>query len=75
VIFSPVFKKFDKIQEIDICKNICTLENIPFWNFSKDPIFYDKNYLFYDIAHLNNNGADIFSKMIANKIKCELHIP
>ena len=75
VIISPIFQDFDKYQEIEICKNICTLENIPFWDYSRHTSFHDKSYLFDDVSHLNNDGAIIFSKLVSNKIKCELHIP
>jgi len=39
VIYSPVFIKFSKNQDIDICNDICSFENVPFWDFSKDKLF------------------------------------
>jgi hypothetical protein len=69
VIYSPVYQKYNRSQEIDICKNICNYENIPFWNFSKDTLFLNNKHLFQDIVHLNNNGALFFSNLVVDKIK------
>lgn len=72
VIFSPVFQNNNNRQEIDICNDICSYENIPFIDVSKDTLFLNHNHLFQDIGHLNHNGALIFSNLIVGKIKHEL---
>ncbi len=69
VIYSPVFQESEINQDTDICSNICALEKVPFWDFSKDTLFLDNRYLFDDLVHLNNNGAMIFSKLVVEKIK------
>jgi hypothetical protein len=75
VVYSPLFLKFKMSQEIEICKNICSNEKIPFWDFSRDTSFHNHKYLFYDINHLNHKGAKIFSSIIATKIKATLNSP
>jgi hypothetical protein len=77
VIYSPIFLRSNKIQEIDICQDVCSDENIPFWDYSKDTLFLNNNHLFQDILHLNNNGAIIFSKLIVDEIKRDtnLYVP
>jgi hypothetical protein len=68
VIYSPVFGKFNLTQEINICSKVCAEENIPFWDFSNDPLFLNDVSLFQDEIHLNNKGAELFSKIVAAKI-------
>jgi hypothetical protein len=69
VIYSPIFQDFNNDQEIDLSKNICENEKIPFWNYSKDTSFINNCQLFHDAIHLNYFGATKFSKLIASKIK------
>jgi hypothetical protein len=69
VIYSPIFLKYDKNQEIDICNRICNSENVPFWDFSKDTLFLQNKQFFKDVLHLNHKGAIIFSNLVAEKIK------
>jgi hypothetical protein len=71
VIYSPIFQKFEKKQEIEICRGICSAENVPFWDYSKDTLFLNHNNLFRDVQHLNDNGAKIFSNLIVSRIKNE----
>jgi hypothetical protein len=42
--------------------------NIPFLDYSDDSISYNKDY-FYNVSHLNAEGADLFSKKLASDIK------
>lgn len=69
IVYSPIFQKYDKNQEIDICKNICKSENVPTLDFSRDTLFLQNKQLFYDIEHLNHKGALIFSNLVVEKIK------
>jgi len=69
VIYSPVFKKTNMNQEIDICKEICDAENIPFWDYSRDSTFLSNKKLFQDVEHLNNAGAVLFSDFIVKRMK------
>ncbi|MCX6158530.1 MAG: hypothetical protein NTY74_11190 [Ignavibacteriae bacterium] len=72
VSYSPIFQKYNRLQDLEICKGICSSENITFWDFSKDTTFINKIDLFYDIGHLNHNGAILFSNIVATKIKHEI---
>ena len=42
--------------------------NIPFLDYSNDPISHDTTY-FYNSEHLNKNGAETFTKKLAQDIK------
>ena len=72
VIYSPIFEKFEKKQEIEICRDICSHEDVPFWDYSKDTLFLNHNNLFRDVQHLNDNGAKIFSNLLVSRIKHDL---
>ena len=69
VVCSPIFQKYNINQQIDMCKQICNEQGIPFWDFSKDTFFLTNKQLFKDQLHLNDKGAIIFSNIIASKIK------
>jgi len=73
VIYSPIYQYYKMSQEIVICNDICKIENVPFWDFSKDTLFLNHGHLFYDFDHLNQNGAKIFSNIIVEKIKYNLY--
>ena len=72
VIYSPIYQKYDKKQEITICANICYSENVSFWDYSKNNLFLNNNRLFNDVSHLNNTGAKLFSELVVSKIKKEI---
>lgn len=69
VVFSPVYYLYDKDYSISICREICQNEKVPFYDFSKDPLFLYKKKLFGDILHVNHQGAILFSQTIIDKIK------
>jgi hypothetical protein len=71
VIYSPIFRNYEKNPETEICSRICKEENVPYWDFSKDTLFLNHNHLFRDIYHLNFTGAKIFSELIVEKIKLD----
>jgi len=71
VIYSPMFLKFNRFQEFDICSKVCAEQKVPIWDCSRDTVFLKNNRLFQDIGHLNYKGAVIFSKQILEKIKTE----
>jgi lysophospholipase L1-like esterase len=68
IVSSPVFQKFNINRGIEVGKEICTEEKIPFFDFSRDSFFLTNRSFFQDIIHLNNKGATEFSKIVANKI-------
>lgn len=45
--------------------------NVPFWDYSEDPITLEKQY-FYNAQHLNATGAHIFSEHFAKKLQKHL---
>jgi hypothetical protein len=69
VVYSPIFRKIGASQEIQICNGVCSEQDVPFWDFSKDTLFINNNRIFRDVEHLNNTGAKIFSELIVEKIK------
>src|ERR1035437_1953481 len=73
IVYSPIFEKYGKKRAIEICTDICNSENVPFWDYSKDTLFLNNRHLFQDVLHLNNNGAKIFSNIIAEKIKDNIY--
>jgi hypothetical protein len=73
VIFSPIFLKYNRSQDIEICNEICSAENVCFWDYSKDKLFLNNNGFFQDVQHLNHNGALIFSKLICNSIQHDIN--
>jgi len=73
IIYSPVFLKYDKNQEIDICNRICNAEHVPFWDFSKDTLFLQNKQFFKDVLHLNHKGAILFSNLVVEKIKLNIN--
>ena len=68
VIYSPLFQQLAHYNEVELSKQICMKEKVPFFDFSRDTFFLKRPYLFYDAVHLNNDGATILSKIIAHKI-------
>jgi hypothetical protein len=69
VIVSPVYAlPFKENESLRVSEQILAKYNIQVWNYSSDPRFVKREY-FYDMAHLNSKGADVFSKEIASRIK------
>jgi hypothetical protein len=69
VVYSPLYQKLARNQEVEICSKICTQQGVSFFDYSKDTFFLSRRDLFYDVVHLNHEGASIFSGIIAGKIK------
>jgi hypothetical protein len=53
---------------LEVLKHKASKYDIPLIDLSCDSSFIEKYYLFNDPSHLNNNGAIIFSKIVANKL-------
>jgi hypothetical protein len=69
IVCSPYF--FDaKNQEysIRLGKEIAKKYNIDFFDFSDNPVFTKNANLFADFAHLNDNGAKLFSEMVIDSL-------
>ena len=50
-------------------KELCNLYNIEFWDYYNNPDFQKMEY-FKESMHLNDNGAKVFTKCIAEKLPC-----
>ncbi|MEO7047112.1 MAG: hypothetical protein ABI091_17550, partial [Ferruginibacter sp.] len=62
IICSPYFLKYNPPDySIKIGKEIATKYNILFFDYSTDSTFINNPKLFNNIAHLNDDGAKIFS--------------
>ena len=48
---------------------ICKIQNIPFFNFSKDTNYVKRDEMFIDGVHLNSCGADAFTKKLCTMVK------
>jgi hypothetical protein len=55
----------------EIYQSISKSEEIPFWDYSKDSISFEKQ-LFYNSEHLNDFGATIFSKKFSKDLLTHL---
>ena len=53
-------------------RDISTKYSIEFYDYSNDSLCFDKKY-FYNASHLNNTGAEIFSKTLARDLKARTH--
>lgn len=47
----------------------CKRNNIVLINEFHEPVYYERDDLFFDNSHLNNHGSEIFSKRIASQLK------
>ncbi len=61
-----------KLKSYKVIKKIAADYNVPFWDMSFDTLFYGHNEYFSDMSHFNHKGAQLFSKVLAEKIKAEL---
>ncbi|MDB2606195.1 DUF1574 domain-containing protein [Zobellia sp.] len=56
-------------ESMTLLKSIAKIENTPIIDLYNDNRFLDKNELFNDTSHLNDNGAHTFSTIVAEEIK------
>lgn len=73
MVYTPEYiegQKFVSNREKVICiyKEISDKYKLPFYNYSKDTICFDRS-LFYNSSHLNKKGSEIFSKKFAHDLK------
>jgi hypothetical protein len=69
IVCSPVFVKPNYINNSAILgKEIADKYNVKFFDYSKDSSLLNRPELFFDLAHLNDNGAKVYSKMVVNRI-------
>jgi hypothetical protein len=68
VVVSPYFDKPLSTSYIDLAAKISDEMKISFWDYSVNEVFLKNDKLFKDLKHLNHQGAEIFSEMIAKRI-------
>ncbi len=72
LVMTPVYRKrkFDyNPRSKELVLKIIKKYNVPFWDYYILPEFYGNYIYFADNAHLNYKGAEIFSKLIAERIR------
>lgn len=71
VIISPMYSQpFPDSESIRAMKALFAKYKVPLWDYSRDSKYLKQEY-FYDVAHLNTKGAEMFSKEIVARIKKE----
>lgn len=61
-----VYRPGNSIEEL---RRICSEQGVPLLEYAQDPYYLDRQQLFFDEAHLNENGARIFSSQVASDLK------
>jgi hypothetical protein len=73
LVYTPEYiegQHFVKNREevLKIYKNLSTRYGVPFLDYSTDSISFDKT-LFYNSGHLNKNGSERFTQVLANDLE------
>lgn len=69
VIISPIYAlPAPPTPSMIETKKILDKYNVEIWDYASDTAFIKKKY-FYDLVHLNTKGADLFSSLIASRMK------
>jgi hypothetical protein len=69
VVCSPVFVKPNYVNNsVILGKEIADKYNVKFFDYSKDSSLLNRPELFFDLAHLNDEGAKVYSKMVVDGI-------
>ena len=61
-------------HEIDSISQLAAKYNIPFIDHYKDTTFTGHPELFYDLGHLNRQGAMIYSKIVCEELKKQIKL-
>ena len=72
IVCSPFYRPKENQKRLAA---ICDQNGIPFFDFSDTPYFNEHPELFYDIQHLNDDGAHIFTAMLFEQLKPYLQNP
>ncbi len=75
LVFTPQYIKATEFtkswdEEMQVYHYFSEKYNIPFLDYSHDPLCYDTNYL-RNAGHLNKKGAELFTLKLANDIKAQ----
>lgn len=71
---SPFYGEFSPV-DLKFIAELCDSNNLEFINFSRHPEFIAHPELFADSYHLNNDGAELFTKMIVDSINTVYNRP
>lgn len=70
VVCSPYLIKSDHVDHsVRMAKEIAQENGIDFFDHSRDSVFLNNAKLFSDVAHLNREGAKVFSDILISRIK------
>ena len=64
---SPVYTH--KIEDADAYEDIAAANQVPFFDYSADTGFRGRPELFYDDYHLSDEGARLFSRILADRLR------
>lgn len=70
VAYSPLYKASSSIEFQEMTQ-FCQKNTIPLWDYYASPCFSLNRDYFADTSHLNDKGAQEYTRMIANRIKSE----
>ncbi len=76
VFVSPCYVKFKgEDQSLYLAKQIALRNNIPYNDFSEDPVFFTDPSIYADESHLNDSGARLYSNMVIRRMKQDTILP
>ena len=67
-VISPTYEVIDK-RDYNIVRDICKRYNISLLEYENDRRFVGKAKLYYDGAHLNDDGARYYTEILASDVK------
>jgi hypothetical protein len=74
IFLSPVcVKYYYNDKSVMIAKRIAEKYNTPVYDYTNNPFFLNRDTLFADGGHLNQQGAKIFTKKVVNQISSDLY--
>ena len=69
IVCSPYYIKFNRPDySLILAQEIANRHQIPFFDYSNNPVFMNNTKLFADPGHMNDEGAKVFSNMLIDKI-------
>lgn len=71
MVTSPYYGHFTSAKTLDVTDSICKANNIPYLSLLNYPAF-DDGMFFSTADHLNRQGADKFSLMVAHWMKSHI---
>jgi len=69
LIQSPLYMILKDSMSAKIIQEIAFRRKAKFWNYANNSTFISNPSLFYDIRHLNNKGAELFTRDIIRRMK------